>query len=577
MAFASGLCPMGYLSKYSKGQRQNLEALLSKKNASWQLFGRMGSCVIFGRREKPPKDSMVLVSACVTSVGPGNSRPLLSVRLFTCGNLTLGINMVLKTIWPEYPVWHSAPTELFWHPEVSTRQSGFRDSQTGVCNQTLQGHSQPVRTVTFSPDGSMLASGSDDKTVKFWETPKGNLLKTHDPEIGKISAVTFGSDSKTFVTAGEAADIKVWDVRRLDQQKSRPTAKPVPQSKQQTEQKSVKLEFQQALEGHNGEIVCIDLSSDGSVLASTGTDGTVRVWDLARNSCIHIEDINAKSEAVDINQDGTLLAAGNKEGHLFVWRLPSLEEVISTSIGQSEILTVRFSDQTPFVACLMRDGRVMYHRLDGSETFTRWKNPTGYFAVAYALSREGAYLAWGGMGVLSVRKNRGDGPEVEYNFRKDLYSPSRLQFCPVDESRLLGVGFSSNDIHLWDVVKGKQVRRYVGHTKPPFSISFSPDGKIIASVGRDGTLRLWDYHSADNLVTLKPDYGKTVWAVMFHPEGHTLFTGGADGTIKVWKLVSQQSTPKQQSKVDKPVGPTPENIIRVEPVPVERPPAEKTN
>ena len=68
------------------------------------------------------------------------------------------------------------------------------EADWNACLQTLEGHSGSVRSVTFSPDGQRLASGSDDKTVKIWDTASGECVQTLEGYSNSVWSVTFSPD-----------------------------------------------------------------------------------------------------------------------------------------------------------------------------------------------------------------------------------------------------------------------------------------------------------------------------------------------------------------------------------------------
>src|SRR5262245_43213570 len=73
------------------------------------------------------------------------------------------------------------------------------------------GHSQPIFALSYSPDGSRLASGSGDNTVKIWDANTRELIRTLDGHQAPVRGVSYSHDGKTLATGDENGDIKLWD------------------------------------------------------------------------------------------------------------------------------------------------------------------------------------------------------------------------------------------------------------------------------------------------------------------------------------------------------------------------------
>lgn len=83
--------------------------------------------------------------------------------------------------------------------------------QWSSCLQTLEGHSDWVRSVVFSHDGKHLASASGDQTVKIWDATDGTRLQTLEGHSDGVNSVVFSRDSKHLASASGDHTIKIWD------------------------------------------------------------------------------------------------------------------------------------------------------------------------------------------------------------------------------------------------------------------------------------------------------------------------------------------------------------------------------
>jgi WD40 repeat protein len=112
---------------------------------------------------------------------------------------------------------------------------------------------------------------------------------------------------------------------------------------------------------------------------------------------------------------------------------------------------------------------------------------------------------------------------------------SHVAFSP-DGKVLAGVGYNST-IRLWDSATGKHLQDLNGHTQYVNWIAFSPEGKTLVSAGQDGTIRLWNVNSGKELAVMK-GHGKNVASVAFSPDGRSLASVGYDRSLRLWETAT---------------------------------------
>jgi WD40 repeat protein len=99
------------------------------------------------------------------------------------------------------------------------------------------------------------------------------------------------------------------------------------------------------------------------------------------------------------------------------------------------------------------------------------------------------------------------------------------------------------ELKLWDVREGKEKADLKGHSSYVISISFSPDGKSLASVSWDKTIKLWDLSSGKIIASIG-GHPSPLNVVTFSPDGKLLASGSWDGTIRLWEIPAAGKTDK---------------------------------
>ena len=290
------------------------------------------------------------------------------------------------------------------------------------------------------------------------------------------------------------------------------------------------------LTGHTDSVLTVAFSPGGHTLASGGSDGTVRGWNVRSGTLFEtIVGHGGSVRSVRFSPDGSTLASAGEDKLIRLWDVWNAD-LKRTLVGHSEpVHTVAFSPDGLTIASGSRDGAIMLwdvrsgnklHTLEGHEepvssvAFSpdgRTLASTGSpHSVNPRLSRFGELKLWDTHTGEQVRTLEGH-----------LHTVGSVAFSPDGDVLASGGGWYDDTVRFWDTRTGEEVRILEGHTGVD-SIAFSPYGVKLATAS-SGSVRLWDTRTWEQLRTLV----HTVGNFAFSPDGKTLAVDGAEA-IEIW-------------------------------------------
>jgi|GEM_PF-787108 len=261
-------------------------------------------------------------------------------------------------------------------PDGTKLASGSYDNTIKLWNtadgsliRTLSGHTNNVYSVTFSPDGTKLASGSEDNTIKLWNTADGSLLRTLSGHTGYVNSVTFSPDGTKLASGSHDNTIKLWN--------------------------TADGSLLRTLSGHTGYVYSVAFSPDGTKLASGSTDSTIKLWNTADGSLIRTLSGHTNWVlSVTFSPDGTKLASGSTDSTIKLWNTADGSLIRTLSGHTNGVISVAFSPDGTKLASGSNDNTIkLWNTADGSPLRTLSGHTNGVYSVAF--SPDGTKLASG--------------------------------------------------------------------------------------------------------------------------------------------------------------------------------------
>ena len=376
----------------------------------------------------------------------------------------------------------------------------------GACLNTLRGHVHRVWTIAFSPDGQLLASGSDDETIRLWNTHDGTCLTVLQGHTGGVTSVRFSPDGQMLASAGEDASIRLWSVAHGTTLKT--------------------------LQGHTRWVRTVTFSPDGQTLVSGSEDRTIRLWEIETGTCFKtLQGHTGWVTSLSFSPNGQTLASSSEDASVRLWHMQDGTCFKRLQGHSSCVWKVAFNSDGQTLASGSADLSARLWDVQGGTCLKTFHGRTnGICSVSF--SPDGSTLASGSYDALV----RLWDTQQETCF-KDLPGHTSWIWAVTFHPNGHTLASASNDqtVRLWDVRAGTCLKTLHGHTGWVFSVVFSPDGQLVASASNDQTVRLWDVRAGTCLKTLHGHTG-WVWAVAFSPDGHTLASGSNDQTVRLWDV-----------------------------------------
>ena len=477
---------------------------------------------------------------------------------------------------------HGWVLSLSYDPDGELLASGGRDGTVKIWGpkshepiETLPGHPWWVTSVAFHPGGGLLASAGDDPTIRLWHTTTWESKGAWKGHKGWIDTIQFRPDGAWLASSGYDGKILLWDTsdgavaRTIPVVRGDPmqTGAPPPRIALHPQGRLLGATWglylaharvidlgkdggHRELEAKVQGASCIAFAPDGKRLATGSGLGTVILWEL--DDELRQRTLGSHGGGVleiAFGPRGRRLATSSADRSVLIWNVGPAEEQAEAEdepgdvAGEEDSEAAGEEEDSGEVAGGEPRSQPKVPPV-GPLDFSKWK------ARKFLGGERGIKGVTFGAGGKLVATVVNDGAKIidagegweKLHIAMRGYGVESIAFGPDGKTLFLGGAEGRHrgemsSVTLWDIKRAREIRTLEGHVRPVASMVFSPDGKVLAAVGRDDVAKLWDWRTGKELGLVGLG-GKGISSVAFTPDGKTIASGSLGQPIKLWDVAT---------------------------------------
>ena len=386
----------------------------------------------------------------------------------------------------------------------------------------LSGHSEGVRSATYSPDGHSIATISYDQTARIWNAETGVPKAVLSGHKAVIQSVVFSHNGRRVLTVGYDKIVKIWDAT------------------------SGKL--LRDLKGHSDHVYTAHYSHDDRFILTASRDKTARIWDSETGLIVTV--ISGHTDIVNsaiFSPDGNSILTASNDRTARIWSTQTGHQIIALRGHEDNIASAAYSpdgkrvvtasfDKTAQIWDAQTGGSVAELMLHRDRVHSATYSPDGRRILTTAYDQ--APRIWDADSGMIVAELTGH-KSIVYNA---AYSP--------DGTHIVTASYDKS-VRIWDSETGSLISEFKGHSDRVYSATYSPNGKHIATTSGDKTVRIWNAETQGHTIELRGGMKVSIIKFAYSHDGKRFVSVDNDNRVLIWSAETGRILLELARHVDK--------------------------